>query len=74
MPVFAVMLEDDPERAGKVRQRVMPEHLDFLDRHSAQIRFAGPLRDPTTGTSTGGLWVAEAEDYDQVAVARRRQG
>lgn len=68
MPVFAVLLEDDPERADKVRRRVMPDHLAFLDHHSTRIRSAGPLRDPADGTSTGGLWVVEAADRDQVGV------
>jgi uncharacterized protein YciI len=66
MPVFAVLLEDDAQRAAEVRQQVMPDHLDFLDRVAAQIRSAGPLQDSAAGTPAGGLWIVAAADPAQV--------
>lgn len=65
MPLFAVLFEDDPTRAERVRQRHMAEHLAFLERNSAAIRAAGPLREPA-GAPAGGLWLVEAEEASAV--------
>lgn len=66
MTLFAVLLEDDPEQAAELRRRYMPAHLDFLDRHAARIRAAGPLFDPNSEQTDGGLWLVTAEDADAV--------
>jgi uncharacterized protein len=63
--LFAVVFTDNEERA-EARQRLMPDHLDFLESHQASIRAAGPLRDPQTGKGAGGLWLVEAGSADAV--------
>ena len=64
--LYAVFFTDDPAHAA-ARDRLMPEHLDFLERHAAQIRAAGPLRDTADGSAAGGLWLVEAADAAAVA-------
>ena len=58
--LFAVLLTDNPAFAD-ARERLMPDHLAFLERHSAQILAAGPLRDAARGEAAGGLWLVEAD-------------
>ena len=64
--LYAVFFTDDPAHAA-ARDRLMPEHLDFLERHGGQIRAAGPLRDTTDGAAAGGLWLVESADAAAVA-------
>ena len=70
MPIFAVLLEDDPGRAADIRRRHMAAHLEFLDRRAAVIRAAGPLHDPAAGPA-GGLWLVEAGTAEAVAELTR---
>jgi uncharacterized protein YciI len=63
--LYIVLFADNPERA-EVRQRLMPDHLDFLTQHASAIRAAGPLCDPVTREGTGGLWLVEADTPDSV--------
>jgi uncharacterized protein YciI len=63
--LFAVLFIDDPAHAG-ARDRLMPDHLAFLERNSDTIRAAGPLREDEA--AAGGLWLVEAKDE---AVVRR---
>jgi uncharacterized protein YciI len=60
MPLYAVLLEDEPAGAAEIRARHMPEHLAFLEQHADRIRAAGPLRE-ADGTVRGGLWLVEAD-------------
>lgn len=62
--LFAVLFTDNPAHAA-ARQRLMPDHLAFLERNAAQIRAAGPLRD-ADGTAAGGLWLVDAENAEAV--------
>jgi uncharacterized protein len=62
--LFVVLFTDNPERAA-MRQRLMPDHLDFLAEHGSMIRAAGPLQD-LTGKGAGGLWLVEAATPDAV--------
>ena len=62
--LYVVQFTDDADRAD-VRQRLMPAHLDFLERHRDQIRAAGPLRD-ADGGAAGGLWLVMAESHRAV--------
>lgn len=60
--LFAVLFTDNPEHAD-ARDRHMPEHLAFLQRHRASIRAAGPLSETSAGgTPAGGLWLVDAEN------------
>jgi len=58
--LYAVLLSDNPGKAD-IRPRLMPAHLEFLERHRAEIRAAGPLMEPD-GRGAGGLWLVEAPD------------
>ena len=58
--LYAVLLSDNPGKTD-IRPRLMPAHLEFLERHRAEIRAAGPLIEPD-GRGAGGLWLVEAED------------
>ncbi|MDW3204949.1 MAG: YciI family protein [Alphaproteobacteria bacterium] len=58
---FAVLFTDNPEHAD-ARERLMPDHLTFLERHADQIDAAGPLSE--NGDPAGGLWIVEAESLD----------
>jgi len=71
MPVFAVLLEDDPEHAAAIRSRHMPAHLDFLDRHAGVVNAAGPLFDNALEQPAGGLWLVTADNAAAVTVLTR---
>jgi uncharacterized protein YciI len=62
--LHVVLFTDNPDRA-EARQRLMPAHLDFLERHADRIEAAGPLLD-ADGTGSGGLWLVEAESAEAV--------
>ena len=57
--LFAVIFADNEEQA-EARQRLMKDHLDFLEKHQASIRAAGPLQDTESRKGAGGLWLVEA--------------
>jgi uncharacterized protein YciI len=64
--LYAVLFTDNDAHAD-VRVRLMPAHLDFIERHRDRIRAAGPVRDGVDGTPAGGLWLVEAESAAAVA-------
>jgi uncharacterized protein len=66
MPLFAVLLEDQTDNAAEIRRNHMAAHLDFLDRHAAAIRAAGPLHEGSSGQPAGGLMLIEAADAEAV--------
>ena len=68
--LYAVLFTDDPAHAD-ARQRLMPDHLAFLEQNRDRIRAAGPLRDGDDGEGAGGLWLVEAENADAVAALCR---
>ena len=57
---FVVMFEDSPEMA-EVRRVREPDHLQFLEKHHAEIPMAGGLRNEHSGPYVGGLCVFEVE-------------
>jgi uncharacterized protein len=59
--LYAVLFTDDPDHA-EARQRLMPDHLAFLEKNASRIRAAGPLHDASTSEAAGGLWLVEAAD------------
>jgi uncharacterized protein YciI len=63
--LHVVLLTDDPAHA-EARQRLMPAHLDFLERHRARIHAAGPLKETANGAPAGGMWLVEAETAEAV--------
>ena len=56
---FVVLFEDNPGAGAGVRAKYMPDHLAFLERNSANVEAAGPLKDQD-GSIAGGLWIVEA--------------
>jgi uncharacterized protein YciI len=68
--LYVVLFTDDPQHAA-VRPRKMPEHLAFLEANRHCILAAGPLRDPTDGSATAGLWLVDAPDAEAVAALYR---
>ncbi|MBX3502685.1 MAG: hypothetical protein KF889_24840 [Alphaproteobacteria bacterium] len=68
--LYAIVFEDDAERA-EARQRLMPEHLAWLERHAGTILAAGPLRDAADGAPAGGLWLVEADGLRSVEALYR---
>jgi uncharacterized protein YciI len=63
--MFAVLFEDDFDRADEVRRQHMQAHFGFLERNAAMIKAAGPLLD-ADGTPTGGLWLVEVTNREDV--------
>jgi len=63
--LFAVFFTDNAEHAA-ARERLMPDHLRFLEQHGDHIRAAGPLREASDGSGAGGLWLVDAENHDAV--------
>lgn len=59
--LYLVMFTDRPDRA-EARQRLMPEHLAFLERHCDRVRAAGPLADANDGSPAGGAWLVDSGD------------
>jgi uncharacterized protein YciI len=64
--LYVVLFTDDDAHAD-ARARLMPAHLDFLERHRDRIRAAGPLRETADGAAAGGLWLVDASSADAVA-------
>lgn len=62
---FVVLFEDAPGAGIDVREKHMPEHLAFLQRHSANVDAAGPLKNQN-GSIAGGLWIVDAGDESEV--------
>ena len=64
--LYVVLFTDNAAHAD-ARTRLMPAHLEFLERHGDRIRAAGPLRDTADGGAAGGLWLVEAGSAAAVA-------
>lgn len=63
--IYAVLFEDDPSRA-EMRQKLMSQHLAFLQSNARSVQAAGPLKDAVEGSTVGGLWLVEAENSEAV--------
>lgn len=60
---YVVLFEDNEENASK-RSEFMKEHLAFLEANAAQISAAGPMKNAKTGSHAGGMWLVNAESFD----------
>ena len=58
--MYVVMFTDNDDRAGE-RQRLMDQHLDFLEKNQNLVKSAGPLRD-ASGEAAGGLWIVQTDE------------
>lgn len=63
--MYVVLLEDDPAHAD-ARERLMEQHLQFLERNGDRIHSAGPLRDEIADAAAGGMWIVDAPDRASV--------
>lgn len=63
--LYAVLFTDNDDHAA-TRQRLMAEHLAFLEEHAASIRAAGPLFEAPGGNGAGGMWLVDAEGPEAV--------
>ena len=61
---YVILFEDNDEFAH-MRPQLMPDHLQFLRDHAAQIDAAGPLKDARSSAAAGGIWIVEAADVEQ---------
>src|SRR5436853_6702464 len=68
--LYAVLFEDNADRA-KARERLMADHLAWLERRAEAILAAGPLRDAANGAPGGGLWLVEADSRQSVEALYR---
>jgi uncharacterized protein YciI len=57
--MFVVMFTDNDDRAGE-RQRLMEQHLSFLENNQILVSSAGPLRH-ASGEPAGGLWIVNTD-------------
>ena len=59
--LFIVQFEDKPGVA-ELRQKLMPQHLAFLDSRKDKVLVAGSVREIPSDLPLGGLWIVEAEN------------
>jgi uncharacterized protein YciI len=65
MARWIVYFEDTP--AMLLHRKAMgAEHIKYLEQHSDKILIGGGLRNIPESPFVGGLWVVEAENYDEV--------
>ena len=63
--IYAITLMDRPQ-ATELRQRVRPEHKEYLARVADRIAFAGPLLADDGTTMVGSLLVMEFDSREAV--------
>ena len=62
---FIVIFEDN-EEMGHMRQKHMLDHLSFLDTNKNSIEAAGPLFQIENNEGAGGIWIVEADSGEDV--------
>ncbi|MBL4907673.1 MAG: hypothetical protein JKX94_09510 [Sneathiella sp.] len=65
MTKWAVIFEDTPGML-EIRKQKLEQHLVWLAEHSERILIAGGLRITPDAPFTGGLWIVDAAEYDDV--------
>jgi len=64
--LFVVMLENEPKNED-ARPKHREAHQAYLEKNVGKLRDAGPLLDPKSGASLGGMWLVEAENEGDVS-------
>jgi uncharacterized protein len=59
---FAILCFDKPN-LGELRERVRPEHLEYLKAHAAVMHIGGPIED-LNGSAIGAIFLIDVEDHD----------
>lgn len=60
---FIILFEDNPSADPEIRQKLMPEHLAFLEANADAILAAGPLFE--CEEAAGGLWQVRAQSVKE---------
>ena len=63
--LFVVRFTDRPEQLA-IRNKFLPEHIEWLDKHRATVLVAGSVRPDMENPPVGALWVVEAEQKADV--------
>jgi hypothetical protein len=63
--LFIVQFEDKPGM-GELRQKLMADHVKFLDSKKDQVLVPGSVREIPSDKPLGGLWIVEAQDEPHV--------
>jgi uncharacterized protein YciI len=57
---------EDKAGVGEVRQKLLHDHVAFLDRVKEKVLVAGSMREIPSDKPVGGLWIIEAESEEEV--------
>jgi len=57
---------EDKQGVAELRQKLLQEHFDFLDRQKDKVLVAGSMREIPSDKPLGGLWIIEAESEEEV--------
>jgi len=60
---LVILFEDNATASPEIRQKYMPDHLRFLEKHASIIDAAGPMMDES-GQAAGGLWIVNTECFE----------
>jgi len=63
--LFIVQFEDKPG-VGQLRQKLIADHVAFLDSRKDKVLIAGSVREIPSDLPLGGLWIVEAENEAEV--------
>ncbi len=63
--LFIVQFEDKPG-VGELRQKLIADHVAFLDSRKDKVLIAGSVREIPSDLPLGGLWIVEAENEAEV--------
>ncbi len=61
-----VVLFDDTPAMLRVRKERAPRHVEYLEKNATRILIGGGLRPAPDTPFVGGLWIVEADTYDEV--------
>jgi len=63
--LFVVRFSDKPDGLN-LRKRLLPAHLDWLDKHQNSVLVAGSLREEPGASPVGACWIVEAANRVEV--------
>lgn len=63
--LHVVIFTDNPAKSEE-RKNNLSAHLQFLTDLNGRVKSAGPLIDPVSKNATGGIWIVEADNSQDV--------
>ena len=57
--LFVLRFDNKPD-SGNLHKKLLPAHLEWLEKNSAAVLVAGSLRNEPSAAPVGGLWIVEA--------------